>query len=63
MTRFFGWLLTLAGGAATLWGGYYVMTGQSSAQLPVTDTISVSAMITGLVGVATLTLGLIWTRD
>jgi hypothetical protein len=63
MKRFLGLFLTLSGAAAVLWAGYYVLTGQSSTQLYVTDDFSVSALVGGLAGLALFTLGLVWVRD
>lgn len=63
MKRFFGLVLTVTGGAVVLWGGYHVLTGQSSAQVRLTDGLSISALMVGLIGVLTFTMGLIWVRD
>jgi hypothetical protein len=63
MKRLFGLLLTVAGGAAVLWGGYHVLTGESAARIAVADGVSVSATVGGLAGVLIFTLGLIWVRD
>lgn len=63
MKRFIGWGLTLAGGAATLWGGTCVITGYSASRLNVSPELSLSAMTVGLAGLAVLTIGLIWVRD
>jgi hypothetical protein len=61
--RFIGWGLTLAGGAAAVWGGTCVITGYSTSRLHVSPELSVSALTVGLAGLAVLTLGLIWVRD
>jgi hypothetical protein len=61
--RFIGWGLVLAGGVATLWGGYSVLTGSTSASIPITSDVSVNALTGGLVGLAVLTVGLVWVRD
>lgn len=58
-----GLFLTLAGGIAILWSAYYIMVGQASTMLHVTDGFAVSAMTGGLAGAALFTLGLIWIRD
>jgi hypothetical protein len=63
MQRFIGLVLTIAGAAAVLWGGYYVLTGRSDTRVAVTDDFSVSAIVGALAGVAVFTLGLIWVRD
>lgn len=63
MKRFIGLVLALAGGAATLWGGFYCLTGNASHVISVTQGFSVTALTAALAGVAVLTLGLIWARD
>jgi hypothetical protein len=63
MKRFIGLLLTLTGAAATLWGGFHVMSGQSSVQIPITDSFGITALVVGLAGVALLSIGLVWMRD
>jgi len=63
MQRFLGLVLTIAGALAVLWAAYYVLTGESSTQLHITDNFSVSALTGGLSGLAVFTLGLIWIRD
>lgn len=63
MMRFLGLILAIVGGAATLWGGYHTLLGESNAHLPLTRDFSLTAMHVGLVGVLVLTLGLIWVRD
>ena len=63
MKRFTGWILTLTGGAAAGWGAVCVVTGSSQTQLNVTPDLSVSALTTGLIGLAVLTVGLVWVRD
>jgi hypothetical protein len=63
MKRLFGLLLTLAGGATVLWGGFHVLTGESKARIPVTDDFAITALMGGLIGVLVFTLGLIWVRD
>jgi hypothetical protein len=63
MQRFIGLFLTIAGALAILWSAYYVMTGQSSTLLRVTDGFAVTAMTGGLAGLAVFTMGLIWMRD
>jgi len=61
--RLIGWLLTIAGGSAALWGVISVLTGSSRSQVQITPDIAVNAMVGGLVGLAALTVGLIWVRD
>jgi hypothetical protein len=63
MQRLLGVLLTILGGIVVLWAAYYVMTGQSSYRIQLTDNFSVSALTGGLAGVAIFTVGLIWLRD
>jgi len=63
MQRLLGVLLAIVGGITVLWAAYYIMTGQSSYRVQVTDDFSVSALTGGLAGVAVFTLGLIWLRD
>lgn len=63
MKRFTGLLLALAGGAATLWGGYKAISGQTSTPIALTEEYSISAMVLGLSGLAVLTIGLVWMRD
>jgi len=58
-----GLLFTIAGGIAILWSAYYIMTGQSSTMLKLTDTFAVSAMTGGLTGAVLFTLGLLWIRE
>jgi hypothetical protein len=58
-----GVFLTLAGGIAILWSAYYLMVGQASTMLKVTDDFAVSALTGGLVGATLFTVGLIWIRD
>jgi hypothetical protein len=60
--RFLGWLLVLAGGAGALWGGFCVLTGSSQAHMQL-GSESVAALPGGLIGLAVMTLGLIWVRD
>lgn len=63
MKRFIGLLLAAAGGAAALWGGFHVLTGESKAQIAVTDDFAITTLMGGLIGVLVFTLGLIWVRD
>lgn len=60
MKRFLGWLMAGAGAVGTGWGGYFMLTGTSKAQLA---PLPVDAMTGGLIGVALFTVGLIWIRD
>ena len=63
MKRFFGMLLALGGGAATIWGGYHALIGESSLRYEFTPDFSMSMMTIGLIGIAVCTLGIIWVRD
>lgn len=63
MQRLFGVLLAIVGGITILWAAYYIMTGQSSFRLQLTDSFSVSALTGGLAGAAIFTVGLIWLRE
>jgi hypothetical protein len=63
MKRFVGLLLAGAGAGAVIWGGFHVMTGESSALLVITDKIAISALVCGLAGTALLSIGLVWVRD
>jgi hypothetical protein len=63
MKRFIGLLLAITGAVAALWGGYHVIMGQSETHVALTHDFSLSAMATGLIGVAVFTVGLVWCRD
>jgi hypothetical protein len=63
MKRFIGLLMTAAGVTATLWGGYRVLTGQSSAQIVIAEGFAITALIAGLAGVALVSIGFVWMRD
>jgi hypothetical protein len=63
MQRFFGLFFTIVGALICLWAAYYIMTGQSSYTLRLTDNFAVSALTGGLAGAAIFTIGLIWMRD
>jgi hypothetical protein len=63
MKRFTGLLLAGVGGIGAIWGGYYALTGQTNTYVTITDDLSISALTTGLIGVAVFTIGLLWTRD
>ena len=58
-----GLILTIGGCIAVFWAAYYLMVGDASAVLKMTDGFSVSSMTGGLVGIAMFTMGLIWIRD
>jgi hypothetical protein len=60
MKRFVGWVLAGAGAVGTLWGAYYMLSGSSNARM---DPLPVTAMTGGLIGLAMLTVGLVWARD
>ncbi len=60
MKRFIGWLMVGAGAVGTVYGGYFVMTGKSSAML---NPVPVNALYGGLAGLAMLTIGLLWARE
>lgn len=59
----FGLFLTIGGGIAVFWAAYYLMVGDASAVLKITDDFSVSSLTGGLVGIAMFTMGLIWLRE
>ena len=63
MKRFIGMFLAIGGGAATLWGGYHTMIGESGVRFNITPDFSLSAMMIGLIGLTVLTVGLVWLRD
>jgi hypothetical protein len=63
MQRFIGLLMALAGGLATLWGGYHSLNGEAGMRLTITPDISFSARAVGLTGLLVFTIGLVWTRD
>ena len=55
--------MAILGGIMIMWAAYYIMTGQSSYRIRLTDDFSVSALTGGLAGAAVFTVGLIWVRD
>jgi hypothetical protein len=63
MKRFIGLLLTGLGAVAVLWGGYHVLAGESNVQVAITDKLAITTLTSGLVGVALISLGLVWMRD
>ncbi len=63
MKRFIGLMMASAGAFAALWGGYHCLVGDASTHLELTNDVSVSAMTSGLIGIAVFTVGFIWTRD
>ena len=63
MKRFIGLFLAFGGAAASLWGAYHALLGQTSTRLEITHTFSMSAMAVGLTGLAVFTVGLLWVRD
>jgi hypothetical protein len=63
MKRFFGAVLALAGGVAVVWAGIHMLSGSSEARVTFTQDVSINAMTGGLIGLALLTLGLVWARD
>lgn len=63
MKRFTGWILTFLGGSATIWGAVAIVTSSTQKRLSITDDFEPTALAVGLVGVAVLTIGLIWVRD
>jgi hypothetical protein len=63
MKRFFGGVLALAGGVAVIWGAVHLLSGTSDAKVTLGEGVSVNALSGGLIGLAALTLGLIWARD
>jgi hypothetical protein len=60
MKRFAGWIMAGVGLVGTGWGGVYMLSGASEALL---RPLPVNAMTGGLIGLALLTVGLIWARD
>ena len=60
MKRFMGLILAGVGAVGTLYGGFYVMTGKSSASL---HPVPINALYGGLASVAMLTIGLLWSRE
>lgn len=60
MKRFVGWLVAGAGLIGTGWGGFLMLSGSSSAMMA---PLPVNAMTGGLIGLALLTIGLVWARD
>jgi hypothetical protein len=63
MKRFVGLILAAIGLGGTIWGGVHVLTTGASTRLFLTHDWSLPAMAVGLIGVALLTVGLIWVRD
>ena len=63
MKRFIGWVFAVSGGVAAAWGAMCVMTGTSYDRVELTPNLSLNALTTGLVGLAVLTIGLVWVRD
>jgi hypothetical protein len=63
MKRMMGLLMTMVGGIAILWAAYYLMVGQASTLLRITDNFAVSALTGGLTGAALFTIGLLWIRE
>ena len=61
--RLFGWVLTVFGGGAALWGIVAALTGTLKTEVSITPDLAVNAMTGGLIGLAALTLGLVWVRD
>jgi len=60
MRRFVGWLLAGAGLVGTGWGGFLMLNGGTSSRMA---PLPVDAMTGGLLGLALLTIGLVWARD
>ncbi len=60
MKRFIGLLLAGVGVVGTCWGGFCCLSGSSEAMM---HPVPISAMYGGMVGVACLTIGLVWMRD
>jgi hypothetical protein len=58
-----GLVLTLLGAGVILWSAYYIITGQASAPLHITDGFSITALTGGLAGAAAFTVGLLWIRE
>lgn len=62
MKRFLAMLMILVGGGVILWGGYYLLSGVQTVQIPFTEQ-RVAPMYVGLAGLAAFTLGLIGYRE
>jgi hypothetical protein len=62
MKRMLGWGLVLAGGAAVLWGAHSLLTGARS-EFQLSPDLTINGLSGGLVGLAVLTVGLVWVRD
>jgi hypothetical protein len=60
MKRFVGWVLAGTGAIGTCWGAYHMLSGSATAPL---HPLPVNAMTGGLIGLALLTIGLVWARD
>jgi hypothetical protein len=60
MKRFFGTILAIIGGIATLWGGYHCITGGTERIL---YPLPVQAMHGGLIGITCMIFGFFWVRD
>jgi hypothetical protein len=60
MKRFVGLVLAGAGLVGTGWGGVLMLSGASTAMMA---PLPVTAMTGGLIGLALLTIGLVWARD
>lgn len=63
MKRFFGGVFALLGAGVVIWAAYHILAGQSEARLTLTPDLAVNGLTGGLLGVAMLTLGLLWVRD
>lgn len=63
MKRFIGLLVTGVGILATLWGGYHIISGESATKITITQNFAITALASGLLGVALISFGLISMRD
>lgn len=63
MKRLIGLLFTILGAVAVFWGGYHILSGESTAQMKFTETVAVTALMSSLIGVTMFSLGLLWVRD
>lgn len=63
MKRMTGWIFTIGGGITAALGAVTVLTGTSQSTVVSVSGTSLNGMTTGLIGLAVLTVGLIWVRD
>jgi hypothetical protein len=63
MKRFMGWVLALIGAVGVVWGGYHLLGGRSEAKVTLAQGVTINGLTGGLIGIAVLTIGLLWVRD